>query len=83
MRVAGVGAVPNGNDGAPPGGWGSEISTSIPQESQQIMQGRAHILLQPPGVGCGESSPKPEAVTCQEGPGGRASPGQAAAGTLL
>lgn len=66
MRVAGVGAVPNGNDGAPPGGWGSEISTSIPQESQQITQGRAHVLLQPLGVGCGESFPNPEAMTCQE-----------------
>ena len=62
--------VPNGNDGAPPGRWRSEISTSISQESQQITQGRAQVLLQLPGVGCVEPTPSPEAMTCQEGPGG-------------
>ena len=70
MRGGGRGAVPNGHDGAPPGGCRSEISTSISQESQEITQGRAHALLQLPGVGCVESTPNPEAVTCQEGPGG-------------
>lgn len=69
MPGGGRGAVPNGHDGAPPGGWRSEISTSISQESQEITQGRAHALLQLPGVGCVESTPNPEAVTCQEGPG--------------